>query len=136
MGGKTMRTRLILIGMVLTLTAAVWVPQAVAASGLPKLITQEWSGIKPKEIGFSGDGGNIVTGIRWKSWTRTGAVGTGTSDIQNCVPNCAQGSQTPVSTKVTFSNPVNGHFTKVVEVRHGTTLVARYGRPAWPEGAS
>ena len=122
--------------MSVTLAAAMFASQARASSSrLPKLMTVAWSGIRPTTIGFSGDGGNIVTRIHWKSWNQTGAVGTGTSDIQGCIPNCAQGSETPVSTKVTFSIPVNGHFTKVIEVRHGTTLVARYGRPAWPEGA-
>ena len=131
-----MRNRVTLVAMLLTLAAAMFASQAVASSSqLPKLITSSWSGIRPTTIGFSGDGGNIVTRIHWNSWTQTGAVGTGTSDIQGCVPNCAQGSETPVSTKVTFSKPINGHFTKVIEVRHGIKLVARYGRPEWPEGA-
>ena len=131
-----MRNRITLVAMLLTLAAAMFASQAGASSSrLPKLITSTWSGIRPATIGFSGDGGNIVTRIHWKRWTQTGAVGTGTSDIQNCVPNCAQGKQTPVSTKITFSTPVNGHFTKVIEVRHGITLVARYGRSAWPGSA-
>ena len=131
-----MRNRVTLVAMLLTLIAAMCASQAVASSRrLPKLVTYAWSGIRPTTIGFSGDGGNIVTRIHWNSWTQTGAVGTGTSDIQGCVPNCAQGSETPVSTKVTFSKPINGHFTKVIEVRAGMTLVARYGRPAWPGNA-
>ena len=131
-----MRNRVTLVAMLLTLTAAMFATQAVASSsGLPKLITSGWSGIRPTTIDFSGDGGNIVTRIHWSSWTQTGAVGTGTSDIQGCVPNCAQGTETPVSTKITFSKPVTGHFTKVIEVRDGITLVARYGRPAWPGSA-
>ena len=66
---------------------------------------------------------------------QNGAVGTGTSDIQGCVPNCAQGSETPVPAKITFSNPVNGHFTKVVEIRNGTRYTGYYRRDSWLEGA-
>jgi hypothetical protein len=131
-----MRNRVILIATSLTLAAAIFAsPAGASSSRLPKLITSAWSGIRPTTIGFSGDGGNIVTRIHWKSWTQTGATGTGISDIQGCVPSCAQGKQTPVSTKITFSKPVNDHFTKVIEVRDGMTLVARYRRPAWPGSA-
>jgi hypothetical protein len=131
-----MRKGITLVVTLLMVGAAMSASQAAASSSrLPKLITSAWSGIRPTTIGFSGDGGNIVTRIHWKSWTQTGAVGTGTSDIQGCVPNCAQGKETPVLTKVSFSEPVNGHFTKVIEVRDGITLVARYGRPAWPGSA-
>ena len=102
---------------------------------LPKLIAGSYSGFRPRDVFFSGDAGNIVTKIKWVRWTQTTAVGHGTSNIQGCVPNCAQGTETPVATGVTFSKPRAGHFTKVVEVRAGQTMVGYYGRPAWPEGA-
>jgi hypothetical protein len=102
---------------------------------LPKLIAGSYSGIKPRDIFFSGDGGNIVTKIKWQRWTQHSAVGHGTSDILNCIPNCAQGTATPVATQVTLSNVRSGHFTKAVEVRAGRTYVAYYGRHSWPGGA-
>ncbi len=102
---------------------------------VPKLVAGSYSGIKPQDVSFSGDGGNIVTKIRWTRWNQATAVGHGTSNIQGCIPNCAQGSETPVATSVTLSKPRAGHFTKVVEVRTGDNLVGYYGRPSWPEGA-
>ena len=111
-------------------------PAASASRALPRVIAGSYSGIRPRRLFFSGDAGNIVTGIRWARWTQTTAVGHGTSDIQGCVPNCAAGSETPVPTSVTLSRPRGGHFTKVVEVRRGHTLTAYYGRRAtdWPAG--
>jgi hypothetical protein len=100
------------------------------------LITQGWSGIKPSTVDFSGDAGNVVTGINWASWTTTGAVGEGTSGIQSCVPNCAQGKTKFVPTTIVLSDPVGGHFTHLVETRNGTVSVDSYSSKAtWPGGA-
>lgn len=104
-------------------------------SPLPKLLAGSFSGIRPRDVDFSADAGNIVTNIRWQHWNHTSGVGHGTSNILSCIPDCADGKATPVATSVTFSKPVRGHFTKVVEVRAGQTLVGHYPRP-WPvEGA-
>jgi hypothetical protein len=107
-----------------------------ASGSLPTLDAGSYSGIRPSTLDFSGDAGNIVTGITWSSWSAAGAVGQGTSNIQGCVPNCAQGSETPVATSVTLSAPQSGHFTQVTEVRHGLHLNAAYPSSGWPEGAS
>jgi hypothetical protein len=132
------RLVLILLGLaagVATLASGAGAHQAHESGALPKLIAGSYSGIKPTDIDFSGDGGDIVIRIHWRQWTHVSAVGHGSSDILSCIPNCAQGKATPVSTTVTLSNVRSGHFTKVVEVRAGQTLVAHYGRPSWPEGA-
>jgi hypothetical protein len=131
-----MRHRLVLITTGLALVGAICAAIAGASSNLPKLIAGRYHGTKPSAIYFSGDGGNIVTKLHWTSWTSKGASGTGTSVIQNCIPNCASGKQTPYKTTVTFSDVSKGHFTKVVEVRDHQRLVAHYGRTFWPEGAS
>jgi hypothetical protein len=135
-----MRHHLAAIALGLATAVGVVTSEATAdpaheSRALPKFVAGSYSGIKPKDIFFSGDGGNIVTHIKWQRWTHTSAVGHGTSDILNCIPNCAQGKATPVATSVTLSKPRSGHFTKVVEVRAGGTLVAYYRRPSWPEGA-
>ena len=135
-----MRRHLAPIALGLVTAVAMLTPEATAAPAhesraLPKLVAGSYSGINPRDVFFSGDAGNIVTNIKWKRWTQTGAVGHGTSNIQGCIPNGAQGTETPVATSVTFSKPRAGHFTKVVEVRTGQTLVGYYGRPSWPEGA-
>lgn len=101
---------------------------------LPKLLAGPYSGIRPRDVFFSGDAGNIVINIRWQHWNHTSGVGHGTSNILSCIPDCAQGKATPVATSVTFSKPVRGHFTKVVEVRARQTFVGHYPR-SWPEGA-
>lgn len=102
---------------------------------LPVLLAGSYRGIEPKNVYFSGDGGNIVTGIQWSNWSHTSATGTGTSDLLGCVPNCAQGTATPASTTVVFSDSRGGHFNSVVERRAGQTYTASYGTPGWPEGA-
>ena len=44
------------------------------------------------------DFGTAISKIEWKTWTATGAAGTGIYLINNCDPNCASGkvSQSPV----------------------------------------
>ena len=83
-----------------------------------------------------GDGGNVVTGVVWASWTAAGAVGEGTSGIQSCVPNCAQGKTKFVPTTIVLSDVVGNHFTHLIETRNGTTTVAAYSdKQNWPIGA-
>jgi hypothetical protein len=103
-----------------------------AATGSSELILGRWSGIEPSQIDFSADGGNIVTGLLWSAPTKRRAVGQGTSDIQSCVPNCAQGADTPVSTTITLSDPRGGHFTEMTENRNGLTSDWAYGPRTWP----
>jgi hypothetical protein len=106
------------------------------SAALPLLITMGWSGVEPSTIDFSADGGNIVTGIKWVSWTATGATGDGASGIQSCVPNCAQGTTKQVPTTIVLSDPVNGHFTHLVETRNGTSTADSYSsQETWPIGA-
>lgn len=101
---------------------------------LPVLLAGTYQGIKPRAVYFSGDGGNIVTGIRWSSWTHSSATGEGTSNILGCVPDCAQGTATPVPTTILLSRPQGGHFTLVIERRVGQTYIGHYGS-SWPGGA-
>lgn len=129
-----------------TVTVAARTPTATTSSApttapapaapVPELIAGSWTGTKPSTIDFSGDGGNIVTGITWSSWGATGATGEGTSNLQGCVPNCAQGKETPLPTSIALSDPQGGHFTQIVEVRQGQKLAAAYASQSWPEGGS
>jgi hypothetical protein len=113
---------------------------ARTAASTPVLIAGSYRGRRPRTIGISGDGGNIVTSLRWSRWTTTRATGKGTSDIQGCVPNCAAGTETPVTTSITLSRPVHGYFTKLLERRDGQTETFTY-TPGhlpnnWPGDAS
>jgi hypothetical protein len=108
---------------------------------LPLLIAGPYRGRRPVDIDISADGGNIVTGLRWSNWSHSSASAAGTSNIQNCVPDCASGTDTPVSTSITLEDPsANGYFTKLLEHRNGTTEVFYY-TPGhipdnWPGDAS
>ena len=88
---------------------------------MPILSVQNFSGTNPGQIDLSGDASYIITGITWSSWGPDTATGTGTSNIQGCVPNCAQGSETPVTTTITLSNVQGGQFTQFSVTRNGDT---------------
>lgn len=96
------------------------VAQPAAQVPVLDVSTDGYSGIKPGEIGFSGDGGYVITGIIWSSWGPNGADGTGTSNIQGCVPDCATGSETPYTDTIVLSDPQGGQFTQVSSTRDGT----------------
>jgi hypothetical protein len=108
---------------------------STSTTALPVLAVGSYSGMRPTEIGYSGDGTNVVTGLTWSSWTATGATGTGTSDIDSCVPSCAAASPNNVSTTVTLSDPVSGHFTQMTESRNGSTTSYTYPG-TWAQSAS
>lgn len=115
-------------------------PSTRTAASTPVFIAGFYRGRRPRNIAISGDGGNIVTGLQWSQWTATRATGKGTSDIQGCVPNCASGTETPVTTTITLSKPMHGYFTKLVEPRDGQTEAFTY-TPGhlpdnWPGDAS
>jgi hypothetical protein len=103
---------------------------------VPTLTAGSYTGTQPTQIDYSGDASNIVTKITWSSWTATGASGTGTSGIESCNPNCAQGPVKQVTTTITLSDPVNGKFTQMTETRNGTSTSYTYPSTAWPGGAS
>jgi ABC-type lipoprotein export system ATPase subunit len=125
------------------ITAVIVIPAPGQSSGgpaaktgaLPALTVGGWTGTDPSTIGFSADGGNIVTGIIWSSWTATGARGRGTSYLDNCVPNCAQGTTTAVPATITLSDPAGGRFTVIKERRAGATTIFTYSG-FWPLNAS
>jgi serine/threonine protein kinase len=104
-------------------------------TALPVLAVGSYSGMRPTEIAYSGDGTNVVTALTWSSWTATGATGTGTSDIDSCVPSCAAASPNNVSTTITLSDPVNGQFTHMTETRNGSTTSYTYPK-SWAQSAS
>jgi hypothetical protein len=112
-------------------------PSRTSAPGtaIPVVAIGQFTGRAPSEIDFSADGGNVVTGLRWQSWTASEAAGQGTSGIESCVPNCAEGSVRYVPTTITLSSPVNGKFTAVTEKRIGQTLTVKWP-VQWPLGAS
>lgn len=101
----------------------------------PVLTAGTYTGTKPTKIYFSGDAGNVVTGIKWTSWTATQAIGAGTSEIDSCIPDCARGTVKYVVALVTLAGPVNGRFTVITEKRNG--IIEGFDFPApWPNQAT
>jgi len=111
---------------ILTPVADLPLPPSAEPGGMTTLRMGSSAVVEPTTVAFSGDSGNVGTDLAWGSWTATSAVGTGTSVIQNCIPNCANGSNTPVLTTVALSNPQDGHFAQIVETRNGTSTTWTY----------
>jgi hypothetical protein len=55
---------------------------------------------------LSGDATSILMNLTWSTWSGTEAVGTGTENLEDCIPNCAGGGQYRVPVIVTLSHPV------------------------------
>jgi hypothetical protein len=96
-------------------TPTTGMPQEPPTSTLPSVTIASWTGREPVRIYFSGDGGNVATGLTWSLWSQTVAVGHGVRDELGCVPDCAQGSSTPYPVTLTLSDPVGGVFVSLLE---------------------
>ena len=59
--------------------------------------------VRPKQITDSGDGTGVVTNLVWSDWGAPEATATGTQEINNCDPNCAQGTYTGYPATVTLA---------------------------------
>jgi serine/threonine protein kinase len=59
---------------------------------------------QPVQIVNSGDGSGYLKGLTWSSWGQPTAQGTGLLEIDNCNPNCAQGTFTGYPATVTLTN--------------------------------
>jgi hypothetical protein len=55
---------------------------------------------------LSGDSTAILYAMTWTAWSTAAAVGSGTYKLDDCNPNCAQGTVYPVAAVVTLSQPV------------------------------
>jgi hypothetical protein len=55
------------------------------------------------------DGGEVLQGLEWVTWTATSATAVGTLVYNDCTPDCADGHDHSVpGTKVTLTAPVHG----------------------------
>ncbi len=116
-------------------------PSTSPSGGGPVLIVRTFSGSvsydarKPSMIGFSADSSNVVTHLTWSAWSAAGASGTGSLELNNCQPSCAQGSVTHVAASVHLGAVVSGHFTTMTE--KAGTLSRSYSYPSdWAASAS
>jgi hypothetical protein len=116
-----------------------------------------YSGTEPTMIDFSADGGNVAGDLTWGPWPSgpngnvpidATVTGTGTVYIQGCVPNCADGSETPEPVTIVLSDPIPGdpvlwgQMTETIQGQNMATMGGEgsngvYTYPsAWALGAS
>jgi hypothetical protein len=73
--------------------------------------------IRPSTINFCGDGGFVITRMKWPKWTAMSAAGRGTGHLNDCTPNCAEGHFHSFAVSVRISRPTG--------CRHGTRAFTR-----------
>jgi hypothetical protein len=61
---------------------------------------------KPSEISGSADGADYIKDLTWTSWGTATATGTGTLEVDNCNPNCAEGGDTAYAATLTATHLV------------------------------
>lgn len=110
-------------------------PTTVPLASTPLFVAPGFNGREPVDIYLSGDAGNIVTNLTWSVWSTNEAVGYGTSNYLTCNPDCASGPSYPEPTSITLTDPVDGKFTNMTEVKMKYTIVFVYGHQ-WAEEAS
>jgi len=59
--------------------------------------------MRPSAIQMSGDASWIIGRIRWSSWGGATAKGTGTSDVETCEPQCADGGVKTTTSHITLT---------------------------------
>ncbi len=64
--------------------------------------------VEPSQIGLSEDGNGWLNGITWSSWTAYGAEGSGSMNVNDCQPSCAQGDVVNVPVSIALSAPTGG----------------------------
>jgi hypothetical protein len=77
---------------------------------------------------LSGDSTAFLHAMRWKTWSATKAVGTGTYRLNGCNPNCAAGRFYNVPVVVTLTKPVKACLA------HGTRLFWSRASFRFPKG--
>jgi hypothetical protein len=76
---------------------------AFPADGCTDAAAAQVMEVRPKEIAISGDGSGSVTDLVWSDWGSPRATATGTMRLDDCNPNCAQGTFTGYPATVTLA---------------------------------
>jgi hypothetical protein len=94
---------------------------------------------EPTQMSANADGNRTVRGITWSGWGSATATGTGTMGVNNCDPNCANGTYTYYPATVTVSgltpylSGTEGYDTIVFSAPtapgHPTTTFKNYALP-------
>jgi len=75
----------------------------VPADGCAQSGGAQYMAARPRQITTSGDGSGYVDGLTWTGWGTPRATATGTLKVDNCNPNCAQGTYTGYPATVTLA---------------------------------
>jgi hypothetical protein len=118
-----------LIVALLTAAAAVPAGSARAAGALPTLLGNWVKGpskllVRPAQIIYTGDGSGALGGfdggkgkgfghLTWTRWTTGSAFGHGADWIDDCRPDCADGTFTAHRATVNAFRPSAGRFTRL-----------------------
>jgi len=107
---------------------AIVLPASASAAGLPGLLTNTGGKpfvVRPAQVIYTGDGSGVLGGfagkgplrrfgaLRWSSWGHHQAMGSGAVWLDDCTPNCAQGTFHPYPVSVHAFAPSAGHFTRL-----------------------
>jgi hypothetical protein len=118
-----------LIVALVTAAAAVLAGSALAAGALPTLLGNSVKGpskllVRPAQIIYTGDGSGILGGLdggkgkgfghlTWTRWTTGSAFGHGADWIDDCRPDCADGTFAAHKATVNAFRPRGGRFTRL-----------------------
>ena len=116
---------------------------AAAGAALPKTLTEHVRRqfeVRPASISYTGDGTGFLGGsdgtgplhpghLRWTSYTTRAGDARGVDWLNDCDPDCADGTFTAVPVRVHVFRPRSGHFTRMtLRYRyHGHRTVDRRG---------
>ena len=80
-------------------------PSTTTTAAVPALVPLAGSTplYRPSQFNYTQDGTGSVSNITWSTWSSAGATGTGTINLNDCVPNCASGTFTGYPATVTLS---------------------------------
>lgn len=82
---------------------------------------------KPESLTqYCADAGSGVVKIKWSSWTKSKAVGTGLYYVNLCNPNCADGKTVSVKANVVLSG---ASFTHGKRYLMNVTVTSANGKP-------
>jgi hypothetical protein len=84
---------------------------AAAAASVAVYDCQNQPQVRPGTFDLFCDGSGSFTGLRWSTWNASMAAATGALYLDNCQPNCAQGTWSHRTVDLIFwrSEPVKGH---------------------------
>ncbi len=115
--------------LVATAAVAALSASALAQGTLPTLLGNSLKGpskllVRPAQIIYTGDGSGILGGfdggkgkgfghLTWTRWTTGSAFGHGADWIDDCRPDCADGTFSAHAASLNAFAPRGGHFTRL-----------------------